>query len=281
MAAEGGGDVGNEPSPGAAPPAPPSLGLSATVAPVSLDLESGSLEPTTPPRAAIEIAGRPSFGTAIVRLPPGASFAAEAGAMVAVSEQLEVRVGFAGSRGGFFRAMGAAISAFFRSILAGESLFVNEFTAPDGASGEVTLAPVMVGDVAHIELGDTPVLVQAESYLASSPEVRVGVRWAGLAMYFGGESAFFLRARGPGDLLVNAYGAIIEIDVDGSYIVDTGHVVAFTQGLTYNLEGVGGLFQTVFSGEGLVIRFRGQGKIWMQTRDVPQFVDWLEPYLGR
>ncbi|MEM6931371.1 MAG: AIM24 family protein, partial [Myxococcota bacterium] len=63
--------------------------------------------------------------------------------------------------------------------------------------------------------------------------------------------------------------------------VDTGHVVAFTKGLKYSLEGVGGLFQTVFSGEGLVIRFRGRGKIWMQTRDVPMFVDWLEPYLER
>ncbi|MEN0067656.1 MAG: TIGR00266 family protein [Myxococcota bacterium] len=230
----------------------------------------------------VRIEGRPSFGTAVVRLPPGASFTAEAGAMVAMSRDTDVRLTFAGARGGFFRWISAAITAFFRRILAGESLFVNEFTAPENSPSEVVLAPVIVGDVTHIPLDDrTPVLIQAESYLASSPEVRVGVRWAGLAMYFGGESAFFLRARGPGDLLVNAYGAIEEVEVDGAYIVDTGHVVAFTQGLKYSLEGVGGLFQTVFSGEGLVIRFRGRGKIWMQTRDVPMFVDWLEPYLER
>lgn len=253
-----------------------------TDAPGTTEPIAPEVAPAPPARAEIEIAGRPSFGTAIVRLPPGASFSAEAGAMVAMSRDLDVKVAFAGATGGFFRWLGAAITAFFRSVLGGESLFVNEFTAPDTTAGEVTLAPVMVGDVAHIELDErTPVLVQAESYLASSPEVRVGVRWAGLAMYFGGESAFFLKAKGPGDLLVNAYGAIYEIEVDGAYIVDTGHVVAFTDGLKYSLEGVGGLFQTLFSGEGLVIRFRGRGTIWMQTRDVPMFVDWLEPYLER
>ncbi len=233
-------------------------------------------------RAEIAIEGRPSFGCAVIRIPPGASFVAEAGAMVAMSRDTKVRVSFAGATGGALRWLGATISAFFRRLLAGESLFVNQFTASDSHAAEVILAPTIVGDVVHVPLDDrTPVLVQAESYLASSPEVRVGVSWAGLAMYFGGESAFFLRARGPGDLLINAYGAIEEIDVDGAYIVDTGHVVAFTQGLKYSLEGVGSLFQTVFSGEGLVIRFRGRGKIWMQTRDVPMFVDWLEPYLER
>jgi len=253
--------------------APGGLGAALEVAPEQ------AIETAEGARIAIE--GRPSFGTAVVRLPPGASFVAEAGAMLAMSPTTKTRLAFAGATGGPFRWLGAAIAALFRRVFAGESLFVNRFTA-ETAPVEVVLAPTLVGDVEHITLDErTPVFVQAESYLASSPEVRVGVRWAGLAMYFGGESAFFLRARGPGDLLINAYGAIEEVEVDGAYIVDTGHVVAFTKGLDYSLEGVGGLFQTLFSGEGLVIRFRGRGKIWMQTRDLPLFVDWLDPYLER
>ena len=260
-----------------APSTPTEAAVSTDASPVPAD----GLE-TDDGGARITIEGRPSFGTAVVRLPPGASFVAEAGAMVAMSRDTQARVTFAGATGGFLRRIGATISAFFRRILAGESLFVNEFTAGGESPCEVVLAPTIVGDVTHIRLDErTPVLVQAESYLASSPDVRVGVRWAGLAMYLGGESAFFLSARGPGDLLVNAYGAIEEVDVDGAYIVDTGHVVAFTKGLKYNLEGIGGLFQTLFSGEGLVLRFRGRGKIWMQTRDLPLFVDWLAPYLER
>ena len=76
----------------------------------------------------------------------------------------------------------------------------------------------------------------------------------------------------------NSYGAIIEIDVDGDYVVDTGYIVAFQEGLDYSITKVGGFKSLFFSGEGLVCRFSGKGKVWIQTRQVPALSWFLRPF---
>lgn len=229
----------------------------------------------------IEITGRPAFGMATVQLSPGDQISAEAGAMIAMGSQLSVTTGFLGGRGGMFRWLKAAITGLLRRWLAGESLFVNTFEA-GGGSGSLLLAPVVVGDVEHLALdGTTPVYLKATAYLASSADVFVSVRWGGLSMWFGGEGRFFLTCYGEGDLLFNAFGALERIEIDGSYIVDTGHVIAWQGDLSYRLEGAGGLWSTLFSGEGVVLRFEGQGTVWLQTRNQPAFVEWITPYFPK
>jgi len=57
--------------------------------------------------------------------------------------------------------------------------------------------------------------------------------------------------------------------------VDTGHIVAFTDGLTFNIKKVGGLKSTLFSGEGLVAEFNGTGTLWIQTRNQSSFLEWI------
>jgi uncharacterized protein (TIGR00266 family) len=91
---------------------------------------------------------------------------------------------------------------------------------------------------------------------------------------------FFLKVGGEGELWLNAYGAIIEKDLEGGeLIVDTGHVVGWTEGLTWGVEGMGNLMATLFSGEGLVLRFKGTGKVWLQTRSVGGLVNWMRGYV--
>jgi len=89
---------------------------------------------------------------------------------------------------------------------------------------------------------------------------------------------FLIKASGTGDLWFNSYGGIMEIDVADSYIVDTGHIVAFTQGLDYRVSRVGGYKSLFFSGEGLVCRFSGQGKVWIQTRKIGPLTSFLRPF---
>ena len=71
---------------------------------------------------------------------------------------------------------------------------------------------------------------------------------------------------------------MIEIDVQGEYVVDTGYIVAFTEGLDYKVQSVGGYKSLFLSGEGLVCRFSGSGKLWIQTRQVPSFSSWVNPF---
>ena len=109
--------------------------------------------------------------------------------------------------------------------------------------------------------------------------VEVESKWQGLTKgFFSGESLFLIRAKGQGDLWFNTYGAMIEIDVKGDYVVDTGNIVAFTDGLDYKVSKVGGYKSLFFSGEGFVCRFSGEGKVWIQTRGVDAFLSWLHPY---
>jgi uncharacterized protein (AIM24 family) len=61
-------------------------------------------------------------------------------------------------------------------------------------------------------------------------------------------------------------------------VIDTGHVVAFTEGLTYSISRIGGYKSLFFSGEGFGCRFSGRGRVWIQTRKPDRFVRWLYPF---
>ena len=87
-----------------------------------------------------------------------------------------------------------------------------------------------------------------------------------------------LRIRGQGTVFFNAYGAVVEKQVNGAMVVDTGHLVAFEPTLQYQIRGMGGLKQTLLSGEGLVMKFEGVGKIYLQTRHLSGLVGWLTPF---
>jgi len=228
----------------------------------------------------IELEARPSYGMAVVHLDKGEQFVAEAGAMVAMSPSMSADPRFNGTGGaGFMGKLKAALAGLARKFLAGESMFVNHFEATaDGQT--VMLAPALVGDVVHESLGGRTITVQASSYLASTPDVEVALVWGGFSMLISGEGAFFLKCSGSGDLLINAYGAIEKMEVDGSYIVDTGHVVAFEGDLTYTVRKAGGWKSAMLSGEGLVQEFTGTGTLWLQTRNLGGLVGWLRPLLS-
>lgn len=206
---------------------------------------------------------RPDFSFLTVGIPAGKTIKVEASAMAAMSTNLAMKTKF---RGGLSR------------FLTGESLFINEFTA-EGGAGELSIAPGPAGDVKHLALKGETVYLQNSAFVASSMGVNVESKWQGLVKgFFSGESLFLIRCSGNGDLWFNTYGAIIEIDVRGNYVVDTGFIVGFTEGLQYDVSRIGGYKSLFFSGEGLVCRFRGEGKVWVQTRQVGAFTAWIHPF---
>ncbi len=58
-------------------------------------------------------------------------------------------------------------------------------------------------------------------------------------------------------------------------------MVAFSEGLDFNVKRVGGLKSTLFSGEGLVAEFYGTGTLYIQTRSMDSFLSWLIPHLPK
>jgi len=218
----------------------------------------------------IEVKYQPSYSLAIIRLESGQSIQAESGAMVSMSSSIQVETGM----------KGGMLGAVARKILGGESLFANTFTA-QGGQGEITLAPSLPGDITSLDLADEMIYVQSGSFLASAPEVELDLKWGGAKTFFGAEGLFLLRVSGSGPVLLSSYGAIHRVDITASrpYVCDTGHVVAFTQGLNFSVRRVGGWKSTLLSGEGLVCDFQGTGTLYLQTRSTQAFLSWLIPRL--
>ena len=216
---------------------------------------------------------RPSYSLLGVKLAPNEQVLVEAGSMVSMSHDTQIDTHL-NATGGLLKSIAVAIG---RKVMGGETMFVNTFTAgPQG--GQVMIAPSLNGDIIHFPLNGS-LLIQASSFLAASPAITVKLKFGGLKTMLGGEGLFLLSATGAGDLFINAYGGIRELDLNGSFIVDTGHIVAFEDSLTFNVKKVGSWKSTLFSGEGLVCEFSGKGKLWIQTRNLSALVAWLRPML--
>lgn len=223
--------------------------------------------PTTAPTSfegyTFSIDGNPDYSFVTVQIPIGDTLKVEASAMATMDTNLVMKTKI---RGGLGR------------LLTSESLFINEFTAQNGP-GEIGIAPGAPGALVHVYLNDETVFLQGSAFVASAMAVNAETKWQGLTKgFFSGESLFLIRCSGVGDLWFNSYGGIIEIDVSDHYVVDTGNIVAFTEGLDYRIKKVGGYKSLFFSGEGFVCRFTGKGKVWIQTRDVGALTAWLNPF---
>ena len=213
------------------------------------------------------ILGNPDFGTLECRLAPRETIWVEGGAMSYMDAGMEVKS----------RLMGGLFKALLRWIFGGESLFIGEYSHPRG--GLLGLSPSVPGKVLHRSLQGETIFLQGGAFLACSPSVEVGTQFGGLRALFSGEGLFFLKASGLGELYFSAHGDVVERAVEGELIVDTGHVVGWESSLDWTIGGMGGLKSTLFSGEGLVLRFRGHGKVWLQTRTQSGLAGWISGYL--
>lgn len=218
-----------------------------------------------------EILYRPSYSMAVVDLAPGEQIRVEAGSLVSMTEGIELHTW----------VEGGVLRGIQRTLLGGETFFLNIFEAPPHG-GQVNLAPTMPGDMMILEMRNDSLLVQSGSYVASSMGVEIDTKWSGARTFFASEGLIMLRSRGSGLLFLSSYGAIHPVDLGPGqrYTVDTGHLVAFTEGIGFHVRPVGGVRSSVFSGEGLVVDLTGPGRVYMQTRSGDAFLAMVQPRGG-
>ncbi len=215
-----------------------------------------------------EIRNQPDYASLHVWLDDGESIVTESGAMMGMDPALKMETNM---KGGLFGGL--------KRMVGGESVFLNTYTST-GEAQRIDIAPSTPGDMREIDVGTggTKVMVQSGGYCACTPEVELSASWQGAKGFFSGEGLIMLQAQGVGKLWITSYGAIDEVEVNGSYIVDTTHIVAFEDSLTYNIRKLGGLKSFFLSAEGLVCEFHGQGKLWIQTRNAPNLASFLHPF---
>ncbi len=214
-----------------------------------------------------EIRNRPSFANVHMKLGSGDMVIAEADAMASMSPTIDIKTKWSG---GFAQAV-------LKRVFGSESMFVNVFTTE--SEGELVLTQPFPGDIMCLELKGNTLYLQPGAFLACQPGVKLGLGWAGIRMFVAREGLFRLKVSGTGRVWFGAYGGIFQREIGDEYVVDSGHLVAYEPSVGVRIGMAGGVFSSFFSGEGLVTRLKGPGRIYMQSRSFGGLAAWANSHL--
>jgi len=215
-----------------------------------------------------EIKYKPSYSMLVVSLRQGEKITAESGAMTYMDPNIEVHTR---------KREKSLLGSIGLAIFGRQSFWVNDYTALNG-SGEVAFVSAPVGDIETLELRPSQgYIIQKSAYIASTENVNLDVKWEGFTKGLFGQGLFMIKATGDGTLFINTFGAIDKhtLEPGQTLIVDNFHLVAFSDTCNYKVTKFGGLKETLLGGEGLVTRITGPGDIYVQTKNLREFVEWL------
>ncbi|GFH55684.1 hypothetical protein CTEN210_12160 [Chaetoceros tenuissimus] len=200
-----------------------------------------------------------------VKLKPNQTLRAESGAMLFMTDGVEMQTSLGNSSSG--------ISDGFKRMITGQNMFLSDYTyTGDGdTSGTVALGTAFPSKILRFSLGEygNKLICQKGAYLASSMDVNIEMEFAKkfTAGFFGGEGFILQSLTGEGDVFVKAGGALVKRELkDGEVLrVSSGSLVAFTQDVEFDVQTVQGFKNVVFGGEGLFMTtLTGPGTVWLQ-----------------
>ena len=202
----------------------------------------------------------------------GEKVTAEAAAMVFMQGNIQTETRM--RKGGFLKSLKAA-------ALGGESFFVNEFIA-DEDNCRLGLTGNTLGDIEVIHI-DEEFIVQSGAFVGSTGQLTLDTKWQGFTKGIFGTNLFMLKTVGIGDMFVNAWGGIIkkELKAGEKMILDNYQLVAMSASASYNITRHGGLKTTIFGGETLVIEIQGPGTVYIQTKNIMEFVRAIIPFFPK
>lgn len=208
-----------------------------------------------------------------IELDPGEAAIGEAGSMMYMEDGIRMDTvfgdGSAGSGGGglFGKLLGAG-----KRLITGESLFTTVYTNEGHGKRKVAFAAPYTGKIIPFDLsqhGGT-LICQRDAFLCAAKGVALGVafqRKLGTG-FFGGEGFIMQKLDGDGLAFVHSGGTVLERQLQPGEVlrVDTGCVVAYTPGVDFDIQFVGGVKTALFGGEGLFFAtLRGPGTVWIQS----------------
>lgn len=166
-----------------------------------------------------------------------------------------------------------------KRMLTGESVFITHFTNRGAAKSKVSFAAPFPGSVIAMDLAKEggEIICQKDAFLAAALGTKIDIalnKKIGSG-FFGGEGFILQRLQGDGKAFIHAGGTVIKKELNNQTLrMDTGCLVAFSQGIDYDIELVGGLKSMVFGGEGLVLAtLSGTGSVWIQSLPFSRLAD--------
>jgi len=207
-----------------------------------------------------------------VDLDPGEAMVGEAGSLMYMEDGISLDTVFGdGSGGGGSGLFGKLLGAGKR-LLTGESLFTSVYQNQAPVRRKLGFAAPYPGRILPMDLSQMGgrVMCQRDAFLCAARGVSLGIAFQRKlgAGFFGGEGFIMQKLEGDGLAFVHACGTVMERRLAPGELlrVDTGCVVAYTDGVDFDIEYVGKVKTALFGGEGLFFALlRGPGTIWLQS----------------
>ena len=204
----------------------------------------------------------------------GQTLCTERGAMSWMSPNMQMQTN---TGGGIKKAIGR--------IFAGESIFMNEYTAM-GGEGMIAFASSFPGSIIPFEV--TPgngIIVQKRGFLAMEKGMDISIYFQkrlGKGL-FGGEGFIMQKISGSGMAFLEIDGHCKEYDLAAgqSIIIDTGYLAAMSETCSMDIVAVPGVKNMFFGGEGLFNTVvTGPGKVYLQSMPLINTAHAISPYLN-
>jgi len=211
----------------------------------------------------------------IVEINPGERIYAQAGALNHMSGNVRME---AKAKGGILKGL--------NRLIAGETFALVGYEAI-GGPGIVAFSGSYPGKIMALELdGSKDYVLERGAFLACEEGVDVSATFTKRlsAGFFGGEGFILQRAEGVGTMWITGAGDFIEYNLkDGQVLkVDTGHIVAFEDTVSYEVERAGGLKTILLGGEGIFLaKLVGPGRVILQSMSLPALASAIYPFLPR
>ena len=163
-----------------------------------------------------------------VTLEPGQVLRAESGAMMYMTEGVEMNT-----------TSGGGLSSGFARMLTGQNFFISDYTYTGDTQGELALGTDFPSKIMRIDLREYggKVVCQKGALLCASHTVDIQMEYSKnfSTGFFGGEGFILQSLTGEGDVFVKAGGTLIRHDLrDGEKLrISSGCLVAFSSGVDY------------------------------------------------
>ena len=208
----------------------------------------------------------------VIKLKEGEEIYAEAGAMIYMSPNVKMEAKAAGG-----------ITGAIKRLFMRESAFLTTFT-PTSGEGFVVFSLPFPGKIIPYKVSSKGLIAQKDAFIAMQPSVNFEIALtkklgAGL---FGGEGFILEKFTGDGYVFIGAAGQVIEYELgeNDTFKISTGKLVAFEDGMEYDIQRVGGIKTMLFGGEGFFLTtIKGPGKVWIQSTTLAEMAQSLRKYL--
>ncbi len=210
-----------------------------------------------------EITNQPAFAELVLTLDADEEIQAESGSLVSHSATVSVP--------------SDTTPSLERSVSGEKVAFSTTFAANN--PGTVRLAPPFPGDIFHYELRDETLYVQSCSFLAAEPGIDFDAPFDEEETFVECSGDFLLELSGAGLAFLSSYGAVsvVSLDPGETYLVDTGHVVAFEGSVDFDVTRADSIQSPTGRRGGLLCELEGPGTIWTQSRSPVALLRWSLP----